>query len=135
MCGYPVFPALCVEDVFSPVFVFFHIVKYQMTIYFGVLVFGDIYFCGSTILFLLLQLYNIQKLPSLQQTKITVENHNWTQCRGQWIVESPAPADTSVSQLLRVWLRENHEQGGRDSKSQKPGSLLCDCLSYKWCYK
>lgn len=39
---------------------------------------------------------------SLQQMGTTKENYDWTQCKDQWILRSPAPVETSESQLLHL---------------------------------
>ena len=70
---------------------------------------------------------------SSQQVDTITENHDQTQCRGQGIVGSPVPVNTSTALLLHLWLREQHRRGGRKIvRSRMPGSLLGNGLPQKW---
>lgn len=62
---------------------------------------------------------------SIKQMETITDNHNWTQCRDQGIVESLAPTDTSTPRLLHLWIKEDHGREGRKIvKVRIPGSLL-----------
>lgn len=76
----------------------------------------------------------------LKQKMETIrENYNWIQCRSQQILESLAPMDTSTSQILHLWLRENHRRGvGKIIRAIIPGNLLemtAQTRSEQWQYQ